>query len=358
MSFSIERNNLNEFLRIYKRGYDSSFGYYTQNCWVDDDRLVISNYKKNNKGQITHKDFILIDILNKTEKHLITVNVSPTADSNSVVYGKTLFYVRENYYLCSINVDTLERKEIYKGDIPIVFPHITADGRFINWYDKESDKDFQTCMRIDLETGEVIKMLEKGFLPPFKIANHFMICPTNPDVIFFSHEGDTTYITNRLWIFENEKGAYNLAKQRLDDNGNLIDCFGHESWAADGKGLYFVKYACSPEPPCGIGYVDLESKEVKILYSKYKYWHVCAAPNGKYLAADLGPNDFDENNMSFSSVCLIDLEKNTEEIIVDVHNNRSHPGHPHPQFNPSGTRICFNDVIDDGTLTVGVVDIK
>lgn len=358
MSFSIERNNLNEFLRIHKRGYNNSCGYYTQNCWIDDDRLVISQFRKTKNGLKESIDFIVVDVAKKTEKHLITVDVPSNRDSNSVVYGKTMYYVRGNNVLCSINVDTLECNEIYKGDTPIVFPHITADGRFINWYNKENDKDFQTCMRIDLETGEVIKMLEKGFLPPFKIANHFMLSPTNPDLLFFSHEGDTTYITNRLWLAPLGEEPYNIAKQRLDDNGNLLDCFGHESWSADGKGLYFVKYACSPEPPCGIGYVDLESREPRILYSKYKYWHVCAAPNGKYLAADLGPNDLDENDISFSSVCLIDMEKNTEEIIVDVHNNRSHPGHPHPQFNPSCTRICFHDVIDNGTLTVGVIDIK
>ncbi|MBP9989580.1 MAG: hypothetical protein KBT46_08815, partial [Ruminococcus sp.] len=211
--------------------------------------------------------------------------------------------------------------------------------------------------RIDLKSGEVIKMVEKGSLSPFKSATHFMLCPTNPDIVFFAHEGDTTYITNRLLIAQKGEEPYNVAPQRLDENGNLIDCFGHESWAPDGKGLYFVKYSCSPEPPCGVGYVDLKSRNPEILYSKHKYWHVCAAPNGKYLAADLAPEESNEDGVEKSGICLINLENNTEKIIAHVKNHKHHPGHPHPQFNPSCTRVCFHDVIDKDAVSVGITDI-
>ena len=276
-----------------------------------------------------------------------------------LVYGNTLYYVENRKALCSINVDSLEHKKIYENGDYIVAPHITADGRYLNWFnmDDDLDKEVSTCWRIDLKTGEVIKMFKKGFMPPYKTANHMMICPTNPDLIFFSHEGATTYIANRLWLAPLGKEPYNIAKQRLDENGNLIDCFGHESWAADGKGIYFVKYFVSPSKPTGIGYVDLESREPRTLYTKYKYWHVCAAPNGKYLAADLGPNDLDENDMGDSGICLIDTQNNTEEIIAKVKNTRSHPGHPHPQFSLSSNKICYHNAVDTDTLAVDIIKI-
>ena len=355
MSFSVEKNNTKPFLRVCESEYDYSCGYYSQNCWVDDDRLVLVKSKRNINSDFKELEYVLIDVINKTEKFLVRVTRSlNSGDSNNVVYGNLLYYVSDDHILCSINVDTLEKKEIFECDTPIAFPHMTADGRYINWYGKESNKDFQTCMRIDLKTGEVIKMLEKGFLPPFKVANHFMLCPTNPDMLFFSHEGDATYITNRLWICELGKEPYNLAKQRLDENGNLMDCFGHESWSADGKGVYFVKYLCSPEPPHGIGYVDIETRQSKMMFTGNYYWHVCAAPNGKYLAADLQP--VDEEGL-ISGVCLIDIEKNTEKILVTVRNNKKHPGHPHPQFNPSCNKICFHDIIDEDTVSVGIINI-
>ena len=356
MIFSVEKKTPKEYRRVYESGYDCSCGYYSQNCWVDDDRLVITRHQ-NPKSDKTSSgiDIILIDLTDNSEKLLLH---SDEDAISHIVYGTTLYYVENKFLLCSLDVDTLERKEIYKSDDePIKQPHQTHDGRYINWFYEGTKNKYNTCYRIDLQTGEVIKMVEKGFLAPFKTANHFMINPNNPDIVFFSHEGDTTYITNRLWVAPFGKEPYNIVKQRLDANGNLIDCFGHESWAADGKGLYFVKYDVSPSKPTGVGYVDIETGKHEILFTKNKYWHVNAAHNGKYLAADLGPNDLDEDNLSDSAVCLIDLESGKEEIIVKVRSQRSHPGHPHPQFNPSCTRICFHDAVDRETLAVGIVEI-
>lgn len=359
MGFFIEKTNRNDFLRISELGYSYSCGYYTQNCWVDDDRLVLlRTHSLSEKNSSDEAELVLIDLIHKTEK--VLVRQEKKQSIAHVVFKNTLYYVEDEMILCSIDVDTLERKEIYVSQTePIVFPHMTADGRYLNWFfeDIGPDKEFCTCWRIDLESGEVIKMVEKGFLPPYKVANHFMICPTDPNTVFFAHEGDTTYITNRLWIAEKGKEPYNLAHQRLDENGNLIDCFGHESWSPDGKGVYFVKYSCSPEPPCGVGYVDLENKNVEILYSKYKYWHVCAAPSGRYLAADIIPETENDNGTENSAVCLIDMNNNTETILAEVHNHKKHPGHPHPQFNPSGTRICFHDAIDKDAISVCIMDI-
>lgn len=348
-----------EGFRIFEKGYNYSCGYYSECCWAGDDRLVLSRNKNMPEADSNGKtDLVLIDLKNKSEKVLYQEE-GDFLNYNHLVYGNVLYYVENKKTLCSINVDTLQRKEIYKSTGYIVAPHITADGRYINWSDEDYDpeREIWTCLRIDIKTGEIVKMFEKGFMPPYKTANHMMICPTNPDLIFFSHEGVTTYVGNRLWLAPFGKEPYCIAKQRFDENSNLIDCFGHESWASDGKGVYFVKYDVSPSKPTGIGYVDLKSKEPKLLFTKHKYWHVCAAPNGKYLAADLGPNDLDENDMADSGVCLIDMGNNTEEIISNAKHARSHPGHPHPQFNPSCTKICFNNAIDKDTLAVDVINI-
>lgn len=344
-----------KLVRISQPGYIYSCGYYTQNCWVDDDRLILSRRQgKHCVESVNKAELILVDLKQKTE----TILYSEQGKGIShIVKGNMLYFVENGNTLCSLNVDTCERKTIFVCETEIVQPHITSDGRYISWFDTEGKTPEQTCRRIDLDTGNVEIMIKIGFLPPFKVANHFMICPTDPDKVFFAHEGDTTYISNRLWMLRKGKVPYNFAKQRLDHNGNLIDCFGHECWAPDGKGVYFVKYDISPSKPTGIGYVDLSSRMPKILYSKYKYWHVCAAPNGKYLAADIGPNDLDENDLGNSGVCLIDIDKNSEKIVAKVKNTRSHPGHPHPQFNPSCSRICFNNAIDRDTLSVEIIDI-
>ena len=358
MLFDKVKSNRNPFIRILKPGCFYSCGYYSQNCWVDDDRLVLLRVLNPLSDTSSQSELVLIDLASKTEKVLVRQENTNTIPH--IVFKNTIYFVKNDMLLCSIDADTLEVKEIFRSESePIEHPHITADGRYLNWFFEGRGvlKDRWICWKLDLKSGKVVKMLEAGFVPPFKAANHFMLCPTDPDILFFAHEGDTTYITNRLWIAESGKTPYNIAKQRLDENGNLMDCFGHESWAPDGKGLYFVKYACSPEPPVGIGYVDLKTRKPKILYTENKYWHVCAAPNGRYLAADLAPTSIDGKKIEKSGVCLIDTKENTEKIIVDVHSMKKHPGHPHPQFNPSCTRICFHDALDDDTLSVGIIDI-
>ncbi len=360
MSFSVEKNDKKDILRIHQEGHIYTFGYYSTNVWMDDNKLILKKAKTNKADEkIFESEFVLIDINEKTEKVLHKQiykegrTILPYTDFT--VFDKNLYFSDDDNVLWSLNIDTLEKKAIFKDDYRYLLFHITKDGRYINWQSQRENK-LDTCMRLDLHNNEVIKAFEKQFAPPFICADHMMICPTNPELFFFAHEGDTQYITNRLWIAEIGKEPYNIAKQRLDENGNLIDCFGHESWSADGKGIYFVKYACSPEPPRGIGYVDLETKEHQILYSKYNYWHVNASHNGKYLAADLLPEIKYENGLEKSAVCLIDMENNTETIIADVHSMK-HPAHPHPQFNPSCARICFHDVMDNGDLSVGIVEI-
>ena len=341
--------NETEYIRISDEGFNYTCGYYSQNRWVDDERLVLLRYRNLPQDKFYGcAELILLNLNDGT--HKVLVQQENKMNITNVVYGNMLYYADDDL-LCSINIDTLEKNVICRSAEPIDLPHMTSDGRYINW-SFENAKNGQTCYRVDLETGEVIEMFKKSFLKPFDVANHMMICPTNPDLMFFSHEGDARYITNRLWLAPLGEECYNIAPQRLDENGNLIDCFGHESWGADGKGLYFVKYKCSPSRPNGIGYVDVKTRQSDILYTNYDYWHVSAAPNGKYLAADL-----DSTGTGVSGVCLIDVVNNTEKLLVRVRNNNKHPGHPHPQFNPSCNKICFNEVIDENTVTVGIINI-
>ena len=177
-----------------------------------------------------------------------------------------------------------------------------------------------------------------------------MINPFDPEQVFFAHEGNTFYVSNRLWLFDTQSGMHCIAKQRLDEEGNLGDCFGHECWAADGQGLYFVKYACSPLPPRGICYVSITGEQTDVLYGKYPYWHVSAAPNGRHLAADT-------QSGTFSGVCLIDTETGRECMPIQARTTWSHPCHPHPSFSPDSRTVGFQD-LDSERITLCFMDLE
>ncbi len=336
------------YLHLAEPGYVTTCGYYSESCWVNEDRLVVTRYRALPDETFTGGcDLVLADTAARTEK--ILYHADGVRDVAHIVFGTTLYYVEDKTLLCSLDVDSGERREIHRSGDPIDFPHMTADGRYMNWFFKNAAGKW-TCRRIDLATGEVVTMLEKAFAEPFSVANHMMICPADPDLLFFAHEGDTRYITNRLWVARMGEEPYNVAPQRLGPNGDLIDCFGHESWAPDGKGLWFVKYAVSPSEPKGVCYVDVKTRESKVLYTKYRYWHCCAAPDGRHVTADTGPScDCD--------VVVIDTYTGEEKIAAHVRGTPNHPGHPHPQFSPKSAKICFHDVVEDNTLGVGILPV-
>ena len=173
-----------------------------------------------------------------------------------------------------------------------------------------------------------------------------MISPFDKDLFFFAHEGDCRYVSNRLWLYNAEtKKSWNIAKQTLNQDGTLGDCFGHEMWAPDGKGIYFAKYAGSPEPPRGICYVDIETGKYELLYTKYKYWHVGVSQDGRYLTAD---TQYDPHQ---SEVVIIDRETG-EEFVVDMpYMTGRHPCHPHPQLSPDNKKIVYTALSKEGGRT-------
>ena len=259
-----------------------------------------------------------------------------------------IYYVKDGALIC-FNTDTCEKKTLF-CEKSIGSPHISADGRFISLF--SCSPEISRFFRVDTESGVGELLFETTFGEPHPYANHGMISPKDENKIFFSHEGNTRYITNRLWLYDDSKKLdFNIARQRLGKNGELIDCYGHECWSHDGKGLYFVKYRES-EAPRGICYVDIETGEQRLLFSGYDYWHVSASYSERYIAADtrnLGGNK--------SGVVLIDLKNGEEKMIDTVSTTFKHPCHPHPQISPNQRKIIYHFSNDRKKCCVRVANL-
>lgn len=329
-------------IRICDSEYHYTTGYYSNNNWIDEKNIILA--KSKDFDNLFGCQLVLVDIT--SEKELLLVE-SCNSFIDFLAYEKNLYYISGDTLFC-LNVDTMTRREICSC-ANMSFPHITKDGNYINWMVLENDSPTQ-CFTIDLRTNVVEKNFEKIFPPPFYDAGHIMICPTDKDKIFFCHEGNAFYITNRLWLFEKDKGLRCIAKQRLDENGDLCDCFGHECWSPNGEGIYFVKYNCSSQAPKGICYTNLDDGETKVLYSKFPYWHVACSPDNNFLASDT-------QSGSYSGVCLINKQTNEEKMLLKANSNWNHPCHPHPAFSPNSECICYNDLFN-GMTSVGIISMK
>ena len=339
-----------KIVTIQNDGYHYTSGYYTDNRWLDDDTLIIM------RSKFPDKDFTEMVKYSLKDGSIEVLCDDASGFSNHVVW-KNLVYYSDGKTIRVIDTKTNEKKVVYErlADDPerLQMPSITVDGKAMCAYGEIAGQPGSFSV-IDLETGKRMYKFEKGFAPPFAVANHGMICPTNPYRIFFAHEGITFYVSNRLWVYDAKADkAWNIAKQNLDEEGNLGDCFGHEMWAPDGKGMYFVKYPCSPKGPKGVCYVDIETGKVDVLYSKYNYWHTGVSQDGKYITADTT-----DNGTTYSEVVIIDTSDNTETIIDTPEITWNHPCHPHPQLSPDNSKVVYTALDETGRTCVKVAYLK
>lgn len=349
MTITREITNGIPLTRIADETYHYSFGYYTTNNWLDEHRLVLcrnSHLAHSDRAFFATCDVVLIDMAAETETVLLT-NATVM-----MVFGSKVYAVRRDDDMHTlVCLDTADNSlTTLHRDVSLGDATLTADGRY---YVYTPNEEPAACKRLDIQTGEVVELFRKGFERPFHVADHFMVNPHNPDQVFFAHEGDTFYVSNRLWMYEKDKGLHCIAKQRLDEEGNLGDCFGHECWSHDGSGLWFVKYPCSPLPPRGLCFVGVDGTQTDVVYGAYPYWHVSCAPNNRYLAADTqGPG--------YSSVVLVDKETGKEAEAYRAGFVWAHPAHPHPSFSPSSEQLIFHDLVGgpEGQLTLGIVRVE
>ena len=357
MKFVRETREGTRFLRLCDEegGYHYNHGYYSMNRWVDDEHLVLSRSKE--LYQWEGAELVLVDLKRETE----TLIIDDANRAEYVVFGDLVYYMR-GVDLMRYTISTGEKTLVWEGEPHGAkeghrpgLPHITADGRYISLQNGHDAPANTRAWVIDTETGNCETFLIPPFAPPLWRVTHVMVCPTDKDKVFFCHEGTTQYISNRLWLWEKGKENRVLVKQRLDEQGNLADCLGHECWCPDGKGLYYVKYPVFGKAPYGLAYVSLDGElsAPDVRYSKYRYWHVCVSPDGKKLASDTIERE--------SGVCVIDLETGEEKQYLHTGPDRTHPTHPHPAFSPSSTRICFQDYREENgkaqMLGVGIIDL-
>ena len=352
MSFRDE----NGFLTISDEEYHYSAGYYTMNKWLDNERIVLIRSKDPTIGVDWYHNPVKCElvVVSLKEKTIKVICEDETNFENYVVSNNKIYYSNRTSII-EVDITTGIKRVIYQSEISadglvgvVESPHLTKDGKVMSIFMLLEDKN-TLLLTIDVETGTVLNLFKKRFEQPFYIIDHGMVCPTDADLVFFAHEGDTFYVSNRLWIYDAKNNtAHNIAKQSLNADGDLGDCFGHEMWSPDGKGIYFVKYPCSPEPPRGICYVDVATEKVNLLFSQYRYWHVSVSPDGKYLAADT------QTGKNYSQVVVIDIENKTETVIEEAPTTWRHPCHPHPSISPDNSKVIYTTLTEEGRICVRV----
>lgn len=339
-----------EYLEICDDKLCVAHNYFTVNSFLSDGSGVVLSVFENDGTTKPPCRYFVIDLASGEYEYLTEASGWETG---GVSCDNKLYYSEKNNLYCTDVISkktdllwTAPENKAFHGPVSS-----TNDGRYLGvyWSEKEENSTFGV---FDTYTREMKIVTEVSFMPPFTFADHGMICPTDPALMFFAHEGSCFYITDRLWLLNTVTGErHNLFRQRLTDSGANADCVGHEIWKHDGSGLFFCKYAVSPEEPRGIYFCDLDGN-AKCINSDANHWHVAVDSEGLYTVSDTGSAGVE------SDIILTDIRSGQAVKLEHVDRWPNHPGHPHPCFSPDGKNVIYTFKKDDGNLAVAVMNIE
>ncbi|KAA1183495.1 hypothetical protein [Paenibacillus sp. B2(2019)] len=346
-------------LAIGCEGRDTAHHYITAMTWLSDSRNLIVHTDMN------QKEWAGIIVRFDTETSEMQVLEKGLDWGRGVVSCDDILYLFDRNELYAIDAWSGERRIVcvlkehcfFQGPLSI-----TNDGKMLGvyWIEQHpgilsSDSAYRGASwvigTVNTENGEVNEVARPLFEEPYPIANHAMINPVDRELMFYCHEGTTEHIRDRLWTINTRTGeTRNIYPQKKDASGQHVEYVGHEIWAFDGSGLYFVKYPHSPDQPSGILFVEKRGMGHEFINGDYRYWHVGVSPDGRYVAADTQEPDI-------SKIVLIDTITKRSTLLCELPCRGVHPGHPHPSFSPDSRKITFTFSDAHNVLWVGIMDI-
>ncbi|WP_409342520.1 TolB family protein [Paenibacillus sp. MBLB4367] len=345
-------------LAIGSEGCDTAHQYFSAMTWLSDSRhlIVHTNIDRDNwKGSVVRFD---------TETGESQVLEEGLEWGRGVVSCDDILYVFDKNELYAIEAWSGARrtvcrlKEHCSFDGPL---SITNDGKTLGVYWSERHEASEASVpseidwvigTVDTASGVIREAIRPMFAQPYPVANHAMVNPVDPELVFYSHEGKTEHIPDRLWVIDMRTGeTHNVFPQKKDESGRHVEYVGHEIWAFDGSGLYFVKYPHSPDKPTGVYFTDKRGERHEFVNGDYRYWHVGISPDGRYAAADT-------QEPGISKIVLIDTVTKRSELLCELPCRGMHPGHPHPSFSPDSRKITFTFSDKHDGLWVGIMDIS
>ena len=314
----------------------------------------------------------LMAIYNTETKKTTMINNKPTA-----YFGGVMAPTNEAFYYCDNEVyrynvetgeNTLIAENIDEGKPFYGPPGVTNDAKYLSLYRRSDDTDRlpRNIYKLNVETGEMQEVMTpemtKAFLKaPVNHIDHVIINPVYDNEFFFCRNSGS--IPDRMHMFNSETGEERIYLQsQTDKNGKLEEYTGHEIWAFDGEGMYFVRYGQSIPQPTGMMWVSLDGEKLVNYNNDYSYLHMGVSFDGSRLIGDT-PNQFDGENWN-SNIVLVDVDKenmtSTSRLLAKIQNWGMHPAHSHPAISIDGSKALFtmSDPEERNIIKVGYIDIE
>lgn len=346
----ISKTTGRKYIEISGKGFCVAHNYFTVGSFTEDGRKVVLASFEDDGTPTPPCRYFVIELESGKYEYITQAR---RWETGAVSTDDKLYYSDDNR-LCCTDIETAVTEVLWEAPEGYLFQgpvSSTNDGGYLGVYWSKNEEN-STFGIFDIKNREMKIIRSVLFMPPFAYANHGMICPTDPRLMFFAHEGSCYYITDRLWLMNTENGELrNLFKQRLTEDGANGDCVGHECWKYDGSGLFFVKYVVSPMAPTGIYYTDLEGN-ARCINSDASHWHVAPDRTGEYTVSDTGSAGVE------SDIMLTNVSSGKTVRLEHIDRWQNHPGHPHPCFSPDGGRVIYTFKKPDGDLAVAIMNVE
>lgn len=320
--------------------------YYTAMSWMSDSRHLVASASIEDDLSCT---FVLVD----TESGRCETVVERGSWAGGIVSPDDWLYYLDGAAIRGIDLRGKTRRvvsELPKGGRFYEPLSVSADGRTMGVYWQAEGKWYIGLL--DIASGAITASFVPGFAEPYPVANHAMVNPVYKKLVFFAHEGKTEHIPDRIWVWDSAGGkADNIYPQRRLPDGAHGDYVGHEMWAGDGEGLYWVQYGASPIKPTGVYYADKRRGwQAEWINGDYKYWHAAPSPDGRWVVADTHERP--------GKVVLIDLQSRQSRLLAEIGLWWSHPGHPHPSFSPDSRKVTYTFADQNQSLWIGIIEME
>lgn len=311
--------------------------YVTAQGWnYDGTKFIFSNDKTNSMYEY--------DTVNETVKFLDTIVASDSACNAIVTPDDHIVYYDNNGQLWNLNWNDYTKKKLNYSAMYSTM-NVTNDGKYVSGYHAGKYSKMNT------ETGEITaRGMDFKYNPNTQNVGHPMVNPVYDELIFFCHEGTTTLIPDRLWLWNIETDdVYNMFVQAENTGGSTGECSGHEVWSMDGEMMYWIKYAQTQNVgQSGFMRTDKYGKTREYINGDYPVWHCYPSSDHNWVAGDTNSGQIILANTNTYDAYYIAKFRMWSAV---------HPYQPHPHINYGNTVVSWQMVDDDNMLGVGWADI-
>ena len=341
-----------EILRLTDYLGHSSHFYFTDPCWLNDNRSFVFTSDRENQSNLFRYDLDTGLITQMTDLQ------GPDRPGGCVSAANHALYYGWQGAIHELDLETLAEREVWRETPPMLIrgrANPTADGRYICVMLMEDQpeekpaisfsysrfreffhlKPLTQIARVEIATGKMEVIHEDR-----RYMGHVNTSPALPDIMTYCHEGPWNWIDQRMWGLNIQTGE--TWKVRPQEGDYSI---GHEYWFADGVHIGYHGRSRVEGGQHVFGHIKWDNSEWVEDHFPFHSTHFHSLDEGLIVGDGTPAFVFTSESEARPYIQLFkwDGERYVGPKILAYHRstfNNQH-AHCHPRFTPDGKAVLY-----------------